>query len=198
MGVLRRGPRRGRKSRIVKNHHALFDGVGGLESMQAMFDVLRRLQAHTASRCRRAAKRPVRHAQRCRHAAVLGGAWPDRAARRIGQSGPPAHPPGGAGRSSSSERRSAGPRLERTTESLPWVDQPGTDRIGAQLSMQQMKAVRHQADIKLNEVLLAVVGGALRRHQVARQGVSGPSLVANVAVSTRRPTKRQTAAINSA
>src|ERR1700747_3419979 len=32
--------RRGKlRALIVKNHHALFDGVGGLESMQAMFDV---------------------------------------------------------------------------------------------------------------------------------------------------------------
>ena len=65
-----------------------------------------------------------------------------------------------------------------------WISRERTVS-GAQLSMRQMKAVRRQADIKLNEVLLAVVGGALRRYLVARQGVSGPSLVANVAVSTR-------------
>jgi diacylglycerol O-acyltransferase len=170
----------------MKNHHALFDGVGGLESMQAMFDV----SAATASahgepvsarppRVRSARPNAVDMLLRSAvRGLVVQPAESVKVARQLIRQALP------VGRAVlSGDRPVLG--LNAPRNPFPgWISRERTVS-GAQLSMQQMKAVRHQADIKLNEVLLAVIGGALRRYLVARQGVSGPSLVANVAVSTR-------------
>jgi diacylglycerol O-acyltransferase len=179
--------RRGRLSAlIVKNHHALFDGVGGLESMQAMFD----LSAATASEHGEpvSARPPsVRSATPSAVGMLLRSAvrglvvQPAESVKVARQLIRQALPVGRA--VLSGDRPVLG--LNAPRNPFPGWISPERTVSGAQLSMQQMKAVRHQADIKLNEVLLAVVGGALRRYLVARQGVSGPSLVANVAVSTR-------------
>jgi diacylglycerol O-acyltransferase len=179
--------RRGRLSAlIVKNHHALFDGVGGLESMQAMFD----LSAATASEHGEpvSARPPsVRSATPSAVGMLLRSAvrglvvQPAESVKVARQLIRQALPVGRA--VLSGDRPVLG--LNAPCNPFPGWISPERTVSGAQLSMQQMKAVRHQADIKLNEVLLAVVGGALRRYLVARQGVSGPSLVANVAVSTR-------------
>ena len=179
--------RRGRLSAlIVKNHHALFDGVGGLESMQAMFD----LSAATASEHGEpvSARPPsVRSATPSAADMLLRSAvrglivQPVESVKVARQFIRQAVPVGRA--VLSGDRPVLG--LNAPRNPFPGWISPERTVSGAQLSMQRMKAVRHQADIKLNEVLLAVVGGALRRYLVARRGVSGPSLVANVAMSTR-------------
>jgi diacylglycerol O-acyltransferase / wax synthase len=179
--------RRGRlRALIVKNHHALFDGVGGLESMQAMFDV----SAATAS----GHSEPVSRRPPCVPSAapsavgmllrsavrglVVQPAESVKVARQLIRQALP------VGRAVlSGDRPVLG--LNAPRNPFPGWISPERTVSGAQLSMEQMKAVRHHANVKLNDVLLAVVGGALRRYLVARQGVSGPSLVANVAVSTR-------------
>src|SRR5258708_2719090 len=53
------GPRGRLEALLIKNHHVLFDGVGGLESMQAMFDVSAETQPDPAQAAEPAA--PVTH-----------------------------------------------------------------------------------------------------------------------------------------
>jgi diacylglycerol O-acyltransferase / wax synthase len=179
--------RRGRlRALIVKNHHALFDGVGGLESVQAMFDVSAAAAGGHGEPvsprppCVRSAKPGavdmlLRSAVR---ALVVQPAESVKVAHQLIRQALP------VGRAVLSGDR---PVLGLDAPRNPFAGWISPERTvsGAQLSMEQMKAVRHRANVKLNDVLLAVVGGALRRYLVARHGVSGPSLVANVAVSTR-------------
>lgn len=179
-------PRRRLKALIVKNHHALFDGVGGLESMQAMFDV-----SAEASASDSAESRPPEH--------TLGGQAPGPAEMLIRSAarGLVVQP-----------RETVKVAWQLLQQALPLgravlngdrpvlgVDGPRNpfpggitaERVvsGAQLSMPLIKTIRRGTEVKINDVLLCVVGGALRSYLSSTAQSSATSMVANVAVSTR-------------
>ncbi len=174
------------KALIIKNHHALFDGVGGLESMQAMFDLSADAPAANGAQPPSPAPadpRPVPGLAEMLIKSVARGlvVQPRETVKVARQLVRQALPLGqmllGGNR----------PALGVDSPASPFPGQITADRnvSGARLSLPLIKTIRRQADVKVNDVLLAVVGGALRTYLSTRASTGSRSLVANVAVSTR-------------
>jgi diacylglycerol O-acyltransferase / wax synthase len=179
------GPRSRLEALLIKNHHALFDGVGGLESMQAMFDVSAVTQPDPAPAAEPA--EPVTDpgqgalellARSALRAVTVQPLETVKVVRQMARQTVP------LGRALLGNDR---PLLGLDSPHSPLGGRITTERVtaGVALSMPLIKAIRHKADVKVNDVLLTVIGGALRRYLAENVDRGEHSMIANVAVSTR-------------
>ena len=170
----------------TKVHHATLDGAASVAFAHALLDTTPVPRAVPASRAARrmASTRdsrscwvppsgpPPRRRLRAVRAAARARPRAGRARRRAPSSAAPRRP-GGA--------RSGSPRGRPLNVSI------GSARVIATLSIPlpavARVAERHQ--VTVNDVVLAMVSGALRRHLAARGGLPAESLVAAVPVSLR-------------
>jgi diacylglycerol O-acyltransferase / wax synthase len=178
-------PEGGLAALLIKNHHALFDGVGGLERMQAMFDLSadgpgappKAAEAAGEAAVPDAAELLVRSAVR---GLLVQPVETLKVARQLVRQAVP------AGRMLFGGHR---PTLGLDAPASPFAGRISRERVvaGARLSLPLIMQIRRKADVKVNDVLLAVVGSALRRYLSDRERLPAAPLVANVAVSTRSP-----------
>jgi diacylglycerol O-acyltransferase / wax synthase len=59
------------------------------------------------------------------------------------------------------------------------------------LPLERLKAVKQAFDVKLNDVVMAIISGALRRYLQEREGIPDRPLIAQVPISTRAKNKRE-------
>jgi diacylglycerol O-acyltransferase / wax synthase len=175
---------------VVKNHHAMFDGVGGLESMQAMFDLTADAAHEAVTRDVPAGQTAPGAAELLAQSAIRGlvvQPWETvKVARQLlGQAA-------ALGREVLTGRR---PRLGVDVPASPFAGPITSQRVasGVSLSLAVIKGIRRQADVTVNDVLLTVIGGALRAYLTDRARLPQTALVANVAVSTRSDQEPQDA-----
>jgi diacylglycerol O-acyltransferase / wax synthase len=85
------------------------------------------------------------------------------------------------------QRDSDAPRLPLSMPRVPFNGHPGPRRAFAcaSLSLEAVREIRKRFDVTVNDVLLAAVGGAVRRYLLARGELPRESLVATLAVSLR-------------
>jgi WS/DGAT/MGAT family acyltransferase len=179
------GPSGQLEALLINNHHVLFDGVGGLESMQAMFDVTAEelppsADADVSAESAAASiPGPVELLARSAVRAVAVQPWETAKVARqlVRQAFPFARALLGSDR----------PLLGLNAPPSPFGGRITAERsaAGAQLPMSLAKAIRRKADVKVNDVLLAAVGGALRDYLADNNHRVDQPMIANVAVSTR-------------
>jgi WS/DGAT/MGAT family acyltransferase len=179
------GPSEKELALLVKSHHVLFDGVGGLDAMRALFD----LSADGPDTLPDPAP-----ATDDASPGSIGLLW--RAASRAITAQPPS-----TLRVVRQLVRQAGPLLRAAltgSRPLSGLDVPANpfggrvtpERVmaGTSLPMPVVKAIGKAAGVTVNDVLLATLGGALRSYLEARGRLPQRPLVGNVAVSTRSGT----------
>ena len=180
---------------LSKTHHALVDGISGVDIMSVLFDTLAgagrsrrpRATAGCRGRCPSRAQLLARGAARARHDPGRGRPL---GARRLPRPAP--HP-----------RRRARRRRRRRRDGLGGA-QPGaaaapttsrSARTGASPgcapSLRDIKAIKDSLGGTVNDVVLATVAGALGRHLRRRgQNTDGLELKAMVPVSVRQDVER--------
>lgn len=167
---------------LIKNHHVLFDGVGGLEAMRALFDTTADGPARPPTAAPATDDPDPGPATLLLHA--LGRAVSTqplaatRATAQIARKLPPLVAQLGRG---------GLPVTGLDAPANPFGGRITPERTFAAVSlpMSRIKDVRAATGVKVNDVLLALVGGALRRYLDRRATRPEASLVANVAMSTR-------------
>jgi diacylglycerol O-acyltransferase len=179
------------KAVIIKNHHAMFDGVGGLETMLPMFDtspeastnaILEQDVDDMTPPLEEGGGSNPHWVEMLARSAVRGlTVQPLETVKVARQLLRQAVPFGQA------LLRGNEPLLGLNAPRNPFPGRITGARVvsGAQLPMPLIKDIRRKADVKVNDVLLAVVGGAVRNYLSERGRLTANSLVANVAVSTR-------------
>jgi WS/DGAT/MGAT family acyltransferase len=176
------GPSEKELALLIKNHHVLFDGVGGLEAMQALFDpdaagpaILPEPAPATddvspggVGLLWRAASRALTDQPVSTFKVVR---------QLVRQSGPLL-------RAVLAEDR---PLSGLDAPASPFGGRITAERVmaGASLPMPVVKAIGKAAGVTVNDVLLATLGGALRGYLEARGRLPERPLVGNVAVATR-------------
>ena len=169
---------------ISKIHHAAVDGVSGSEIMSALFDVQPR-----------SPEPPVESSGRKGSRARSSGGI-----ELLGQAGRGIKSltrlPGTLGRTAKGLARSgavwgvqrvAPPPLPFTAPRTSWNTAVSKDRVwgAALLSFDRIKRLRQAADATVNDVVLAVCAGGLRRYLEERDELPSKPLVAMVPVSVR-------------
>ena len=167
-------------------HHAVLDGQAGVLLAQALFDVTPKPRALPRARRRRWSTRR-RRARRRRAAPRRGpvrqaaapparcGAHARRADRR------PARREEGRGAGGLGQNFSFGPK---TALNVPVTGERGFAAVTLPLVALEALAEAHEA--KLNDIVLALCGGALRRYLAAHGGVPDKPLIATMPISLRR------------
>ena len=162
--VARRGARRAAASRsISKTHHAVVDGVSGVDLATVLFDLVPegRGRRRAASRGWRSPSRRRRARRRAVTGAVRAG--PSVATRRA-RRGLARRARRSAGRASVARPRRG--RLDRAQPPpgtpLNVRDRPAPPRRGRAASLDDFKRVKDAFGGTVNDVVLAVVAGALR------------------------------------
>ncbi len=175
------GLQKGRVATLTKMHHSIVDGVSGAGLGEILLDVTPE-------------PRPPSDEVGARHRQPRPGT----------RSGPSptgwvnvarAHP--GAGRRHPRTRPPRQQLAVRGFENKPprFFSAPTTRfnatlsphrRItGVRIDLDRVKALKHAYDVKLNDVVLALVSGALRIYLAEREGIPAKPLIAQIPVSTR-------------
>jgi len=165
---------------IAKWHHALGDGASGMAIAELLFD----LEADAALDPEPAA-------------AEAAGAAPSDLELLGRAFWPPARTARGISRYATQQLRRAGtvvPVLRENDVVAPmsapkvsWNGTLGPRRAVAvgSVSLADVKRVREHFDVKVNDVMIAVIGGALRRYLIAHDELPEVPLVAGMPFSTR-------------
>jgi WS/DGAT/MGAT family acyltransferase len=178
------GLRSGQVGYYIKIHHAVLDGQAGVLLAQALFDVTPK-----ARRIPRGADMPGEHpgivalaAAALKHDAgqyikllrhlpdvvkTLADLFGHVPAERLGHLGP---------------NLALGPR---TALNVPVTGARGF--AGLSVPMESLKALAAAHDAKLNDIVLALCGGALRRYLACHGGVPDKPLIASMPISLRKP-----------
>jgi len=180
----------GQVAMYCKVHHATLDGAAGVALVTEMLDTTPRPRG-TARPAKRGAARPDGQAGT---RAVLGTAFEHTAARfvKLVRSLPAVLPllAGMVGGVRSKAGRSGLALLGRNFAfgpRTPWSGAIGRERSIATVSMplDEVKAIARANEASVNDVVLAICSGALRRYLAVHGGVPKKPLVAAVPVSLR-------------
>lgn len=176
------GLQTGQASYYIKVHHAVLDGQAGVLLANALFDV--------TPRPRRIARRPAPKAEHPGMAALAAAALkhdagqyikllrhlPDVVKALAGMFG--AAPGGTEGRLR--QNFSFGPK---TPLNVPITGERGFAAVSIPLDTLKQLAARH--DAKLNDIVLALCSGALRRYLAQHGGIPNKPLIATMPISLR-------------
>jgi WS/DGAT/MGAT family acyltransferase len=175
----------GGQALVLKVHHSVSDGIGGLAIVSELLD----LDA-TPPRSE-APTEPVASERRPGPVWLLGRAaghvarWPGAAARTVVELGGSAVRLRGVVRREHTPDRAApliAPRLASSGRVTA-----GRGVAFRDLPLDRVKAVAHAADVRVNDVVLATLAGAVRRWLQDQDDLPDQPLVAAVPVSTRGP-----------
>ena len=181
----------GRVVMLAKMHHALIDGVSGAGLTGLVLDTSPQPRPPAG-----AVSQSIGRERRARLGAARGRG--DLQPRRDDAV------PGGAGRPANGRSAVA---VRGLTNKPPRIFEAPHTRFNAEISAQRrvssvrlplerLKDVKRAFDVKLNDVVLAIVSGALRRYLQEREGLPDRPLIAQVPISTRDDSKGE--ATNSA
>ena len=180
----RRPGSRARSAYYFKVHHAVLDGQAGVLLAQALFDLTPKPRAHPARRRAAAAEHP----------------GPGRARRRRAEARRrPVHQAGAApARRGEDARRPVRRRRRRQAEgqlgqnfsfgpktplNVPITGERGFAALSMPLDTLKQLAAAHEA--KLNDIVLALCSGALRRYLAQHGGIPKKPLIAAMPISLR-------------
>lgn len=181
----------GHVAMVAKVHHALMDGVGGMQFMASMFSLTPTYEAAA----------PVADAEK----EQIPPPW-ERVVRAIPEV---ATAPVRVARALVSSALAAGrvreafhddPALARPTAAprMRWNDPLGPTRAiaFAALPLERVKAVGRALGVTVNDTVLAVLGGASRSYLEARGELPDRALIAAIPASVRRPDEDVTEVAN--
>ncbi len=189
------GVPRGSVALIAKIHHAAIDGVSGTEIMAALYDV-----EPTLPRAKVApAEAPTGSGQRQQRPGAV---------KLLRQSGKhlieaPGALPGAIGDTVKGLVKSGAvwglkrvkpPPLPFSAPRTRWNAPVSPERVwgSAHLSLERIKAIRQRAEATVNDVVLTVCAGALRRYLVEKDELPKRPLVAMVPISVRSEDEKGT------
>lgn len=167
---------------VTKVHHALLDGVSAVEIMRAFCDASAEVAAAES-----VDEGPLESEPSA--AGLLGRAWVHQLGRSVGAVKLAARSLQGLARStggsSSAEPIRAEPRPVPRTR---FNERPSASRVfgGCCLDLSKVQAIRHAvAGATVNDVILTLVGGALRRYLDERSELPADPIVAMAPISIR-------------
>ena len=168
----------------AKIHHAALDGQGGIAVAQALLDTER------APRSAPQAHKPVSR-MKPSAARMLGAALRNTVAQygRIVKAVPGAVKAAGRAGAvalTSSQLRKKGIALGPRTRLNRAIGAPRSF-VATQVPLDEAKAIARHFEVKLNEVLLAICAGALRRYFARDKAALGKAMIGAVPVSLRAP-----------
>jgi len=170
----------------IKVHHAVLDGLAGVELAKVLFDVEPR-----PPRIRRVAAPPAEHPNMVQLAAAalkhdagqyikLLRSLPDAVRTVAATLGSTAGSASGSARGRLGQNFSFGPK---TPLNVPITGERGFAAVSVPLETLKQVATAHEA--KLNDVVLAVCSGALRRYLAQHGGIPRKPLIATMPISLR-------------
>ena len=174
---------RGRFALYTKVHHALVDGVGALHMIDALFST----SSHQVIDFRRAKPVAAAHHERMSIARQLSGLGSE-VRKHYGALPQVSELLAGMGLDALLGTRDAPPLPFTAPRSLFNTDVDARrEIIVGEFSMRAMRRLAAHCDATLNDVLLAICGGALREYLLAQDAMPTESLEAGVPVSIKRP-----------
>jgi WS/DGAT/MGAT family acyltransferase len=174
----------GSQALVVKLHHSVSDGVGSLAIISELLD----LSAHEPERPHPddlPTESPPGPIWLLGRAATHVARWPLDAARAAVEVAGSLLRLGRVVRSSPSDDRAAPLATPRLASSGPISARRATALCD--LPLDRVKAVAHAGGVRVNDVVLAILAGAMRRWLEAHDDLPDQPLVAAIPVSTRRP-----------
>jgi diacylglycerol O-acyltransferase / wax synthase len=178
------GLKSGQVGFYAKIHHAALDGQGGIAVAQALLDAQRKPRAVPRAAAKSAATMPPSAAKMLGSALRNTVAQYGRILKAIPSVAKAAGRTGAVALTAPPKKRgsTAAPRM-RLNATI------GAKRafVAAQIPLAEAKAIARRYDAKLNDAVLAICAGALRRHFAKDKVAHGKALVAAVPLSLRAP-----------
>lgn len=170
-----------RAAAVLKFHHALLDGVAGASLATMLADLSPDADPPPVPDDLPSAGREPSDAELMVRSIIPNTRTPFRIARYLGEA---------ASRGLAMldyQRRSDNPPKVIGVPRTRWNQKIGPRRTVAfaSVSLEDAKALRKRHDVKINDVVLALVAGALRAYLVDRDELPAESLVVGVPISTR-------------
>jgi WS/DGAT/MGAT family acyltransferase len=180
------GLQMGQVGLYIKVHHAVLDGLAGVALAKVLFDV-----EPQPPRIRRRAQPPAEHPSMIQLAAAalkhdagqyfkLLRSLPDAVRTVVSTVGSQATRVGGGTRSRLGKNFSFGPK---TPLNVPITGERGFAAVSVPLETLKQVAIAH--DAKVNDVVLAMCSGALRRYLAHHGGIPRKPLIATMPISLR-------------
>jgi len=177
----------GRVALLWKVHHCLIDGASGAGLAELLFD----LQPEPGPRPLVPVEDVARAGRPASLVEMLGGALRNGVQRPIDGVRHASRAALHAFDLAGALARGASGSVLAPRASFNGANGPRRTVAWSQVPLEDVKAVKNALGVKLNDVVLAITGGAVRRHLEERDELPVQSLVASVPVSTRKDGDRQ-------